>query len=106
MELLAEIGLVWVVLFAIAYFPGKAVGFAIYRWVPSLFVCLFAAELASILLVEFLPVAQRAVRAHRVTGDPFWFGVFFANVCFFVPLFLTIAIGYRKAGRQTSGAKA
>jgi hypothetical protein len=106
MRLLAEIGLVWVVLFAVAYFPGRAIGFAIYRWLPSLFVCLVAAELASVLLVELLPVARRAVTAPWVTADPFWFGVLFANICFFVPLFLAIGIGYRKAGRQALGGKA
>ena len=29
----------------------------------------------------------------HVVADPFWFGIYFANICFLLPVFLAILLG-------------
>jgi hypothetical protein len=101
MRLMIEIGLIWAVLFAVIYFPGRWLGSTVYRCAPSWYICLVLAEIIALLLIEALVLLQKAVNTTilpHVMESPFWFGIYFANICFLLPIFMAILIGYRNAG--------
>lgn len=114
MTTIATLALIWIVAFAIFFFPARMIGAWIVRLPPvpgllgvalNVAMCFMIAKLVVVIAGIVLLFGRFDVLPH-FNKDPMHFGLFFVAALLFVPAFAALIAGYLRARKTGLGAGA